>query len=94
MRNAAIMLTVFYSLPRQMVPQSLNDVEAVFLHKSDGYCNLPGASAFHQDSLFSSSIYVVFTVEKVVNLLFTRALFSKQSRCSHFTDRFIKAQHE
>lgn len=51
-RNATIMLMVFYSLPRQMVPQSLNDVEAVFLHKSDGYCNLLGASAFHQDSVF------------------------------------------
>ena len=52
MRNAIIVLTVICSLTRQMVSQSLNDLEAVFI--CDGYCNSLRASAFYQDSVFFS----------------------------------------
>ena len=76
-RNATTALTVIYSPTRKMVPQSLNDLEAVFT--GDDYCNSLRASVFYQDCFLLRLSYVVFTAEQVVNVLFTKALFSKQS---------------
>ena len=73
-RNATIVLTVIYSPTRQMVPQSLNDLEAVFI-------TVTHLEPLHfiRTLFLLRLIYVVFTAELVVNLLFTKALISKQS---------------